>query len=325
MSRADDDMDDEGLEGLGSFRAMFRDMPDEEPPQRGLAELMAAARVKAEEMATPSLWERFLQTMRRPQVMALATIMILIGGAVFISQRKSEMDASPTVTQPSEEAAPARQFDVHGAAAGSGMALDEVETQDKKRDGESAAAEGAADSKTDAQRDRSNSAAGRGGETSANKEEATRRPVRSIETKTPSKMSKPASKSPPKPTKVSGGDGLLEGGFDDAKPGTGTSTGASGGGGAVGGTTSGATAGPRTPSPSPTTTLAPEAEPVAPSPQANKQPSQTVQQLHATAKKLASAGDCAQVRTLAKQIAAKDAKYYRDNIATDSLLATCLK
>ena len=57
-----------------------------------------------------------------------------------------------------------------------------------------------------------------------------------------------------------------------------------------------------------------------------QQPTQpTVQQLHANATKLAAAGDCAQVRTIAKQIAAKDPKYYRENIAPDASLAGCLK
>lgn len=322
MSRADDDMDDEGLEGLGSFRAMFREMPDEEPPQRGLAELMAAARVKAEEMATPSLWERFLQTMRRPQVMALATIMILIGGAVFISQRKSEMDASPTASQ-SYQAEPVGEAIATGASAGSGMAAAEAEKKEESAGVVAADQGAAADSKTDDKRDRAETDLAKGARGDADgkaNEKSTRsiapsEPVGRIETRAPSKVSK--SKAPSKPTASSGkmrSEDLFEGGLDDEatrRPGTGAS-----GGGA--GTTSGPKAGGAAP------VQAPEAEP-ATTTSTDKQPALTVQQMHTNARKLATAGECAQVRTVAKQIAAKDAKYYRNNIATDSLLATCLK
>ncbi len=91
MSADDADPDDAGLDSL---RSMFRSLPDEEPPARGLDALMAAARVKAEVMAQPSMWERFVAMLRAPQVLALATIMILIGGAVFISQRRDKLEAA---------------------------------------------------------------------------------------------------------------------------------------------------------------------------------------------------------------------------------------
>ena len=38
---------------LKSLRAVWLSLPDEDPPERGLSELMAAARVKAEAMAKP--------------------------------------------------------------------------------------------------------------------------------------------------------------------------------------------------------------------------------------------------------------------------------
>jgi hypothetical protein len=80
-------------------------MPDEDPPERGLADLMAAARVKAETMATPSLWQRCVDAMRRPPVLALATVMVLIGGAALISNRSKGMDAQPTISATQEGAA----------------------------------------------------------------------------------------------------------------------------------------------------------------------------------------------------------------------------
>jgi hypothetical protein len=81
-------------------------MPDEEPPQRGLAELMAAARVKAEELATPSLWQRISALLRRPPVLALATVLVLIGGAVFIGQRKDSMQLEHVAVESPHEATP---------------------------------------------------------------------------------------------------------------------------------------------------------------------------------------------------------------------------
>ncbi|MBV8759408.1 MAG: hypothetical protein JO257_19120 [Deltaproteobacteria bacterium] len=59
-------------------------LPDEDPPERGLAELLAAARVKAEVMASPPWWKRMFAVLRRPPVLALATVMILIGGVIVV-------------------------------------------------------------------------------------------------------------------------------------------------------------------------------------------------------------------------------------------------
>ncbi len=89
--------DDDDDPQLTSLRAVWLSMPDEEPPQRGLAELMAAARIKADEMAKPSLWERIVALLRRPPVLALATVLVLIGGAVFIGQRRAAMEAEAPV------------------------------------------------------------------------------------------------------------------------------------------------------------------------------------------------------------------------------------
>lgn len=96
----DDNAEDDGLKSL---RAMWLSMPDEDPPDRGFAELMAAARVKADEMAAakPSLWQRLVEQLRRPPVLALATVMVLCGGAVLIGQRGDRMEAEPpAATQP---------------------------------------------------------------------------------------------------------------------------------------------------------------------------------------------------------------------------------
>ena len=99
MTDHGDDGDDDPQ--LGGLRAMWLSMPDEDPPARGLGELMAAARIKAEEMATPSLWQRIVAMMRRPPVLALATVMVLVAGAVLVGNRHEKLASAPVATQDS--------------------------------------------------------------------------------------------------------------------------------------------------------------------------------------------------------------------------------
>jgi hypothetical protein len=98
MSGEDDDPQ------LRALRAVWLAMPDEDPPSRGLDALMAAARVKAEQMTEPepSWWRRVLDVLRKPPVLALASVMVLIGGAVLISQRTevAEMQRERVQQQP---------------------------------------------------------------------------------------------------------------------------------------------------------------------------------------------------------------------------------
>ena len=76
-------------------------LPDEEPPERGLAELLAAARVKAEVMASPPWWKRVLAVLRRPPVLALASVMILIGGVIVIGgHRPNAASPAPSLDVP---------------------------------------------------------------------------------------------------------------------------------------------------------------------------------------------------------------------------------
>ena len=51
-------------------------LPDEEPPERGLAELMAAARVKAEVMAQRPRWMRWVPAI------SLAGVVVVLGGVL---------------------------------------------------------------------------------------------------------------------------------------------------------------------------------------------------------------------------------------------------
>ena len=69
-------------------------LPDEDPPERGFAELMAAARVKAEVMANPPWWKRLFAVARRPPVLALATVVVVVCGVIVVG-RPHDQAASP--------------------------------------------------------------------------------------------------------------------------------------------------------------------------------------------------------------------------------------
>jgi hypothetical protein len=109
MSHGEDDDDPQ----LKSLRAVWLSMPDEDPPERGLDALMAAARTKATEMSaapvaedeTPSWWQRFLAGLRRPPVLAFATVLVLVAGAVLVGNRHTKLDA----TAPSGGASPSSE------------------------------------------------------------------------------------------------------------------------------------------------------------------------------------------------------------------------
>jgi hypothetical protein len=87
---ADDDDDPQ----LRSMRAAWRSLPDEDPPERGLAELMAAARQQASVMsgARTPWWKMLL----RPPVLALATVLVLIGGVFAVTATHKGVSPEPT-------------------------------------------------------------------------------------------------------------------------------------------------------------------------------------------------------------------------------------
>jgi hypothetical protein len=99
---ADDDDDPQ----LRSLRAAWRSLPDEDPPERGLAELMAAAREQAKAMAdvgTP-WWKRALVAMMRPPMLALATVVVLLGGVFVVTS--SHKGVSPEPSPVEDQSAP---------------------------------------------------------------------------------------------------------------------------------------------------------------------------------------------------------------------------
>jgi hypothetical protein len=80
---------------LRAMRAVWLEMRDEDPPDRGLAALLAAARHQAEAMQPrPNAWQRLLAALRRPPVVALATVIVLLAGALLIGRRTPNEAAS---------------------------------------------------------------------------------------------------------------------------------------------------------------------------------------------------------------------------------------
>jgi hypothetical protein len=125
MSHGDDDDSGDDDAQLRSLRAVWLAMPDEDPPERGLDQLLAAARTKAGEMAsstevpaagsnkmpateaTPSWWERFVAGFRRPPMLALATVLVLAAGVAVIGNR--QMSSAPSGTAPTQSVPPSQE------------------------------------------------------------------------------------------------------------------------------------------------------------------------------------------------------------------------
>ncbi len=107
MSVNDDDLggDEDQLNQLRTVWVSMREN-DEDPPDRGLDALMVAARTKAADMTpAPSegFWGKVLTVFRRPPVLALASITVLLGGALFIAGRRDKMQVDPSVADRQEQ------------------------------------------------------------------------------------------------------------------------------------------------------------------------------------------------------------------------------
>ena len=100
MPGRDDGRDDEQLKSL---RQVWLSMRDEDPPERGLDALMAAARSHAQILAKPTLWQRFISAMRRPPILALATVMVLLGGVLILTRNGDELEKAPSAPPPQTE------------------------------------------------------------------------------------------------------------------------------------------------------------------------------------------------------------------------------
>src|SRR5580692_8580509 len=114
---ADDDDDPQ----LRSMRAAWRSLPDEDPPERGLAELMAAARQQATVMADARApwWKMLL----RPPVLALATVLVLLGGVFAVTASHKGVSPEPAgVEQSTAPMAPPVEREAPVAPSTGGLA-----------------------------------------------------------------------------------------------------------------------------------------------------------------------------------------------------------
>jgi hypothetical protein len=103
---------------LRSMRSVWLGMREEEPPARGLAELMAAARAQADVMKpTESWWRRSFALLVRPPVLAAATVLVIVGGAIALNRGGGTDHAASPVVESGLRAdqAPAAKQQVPGA------------------------------------------------------------------------------------------------------------------------------------------------------------------------------------------------------------------
>ena len=315
---SDPDPDDDPQ--LRSLRAVWLSLPEEEPPERGLAELMAAARAKAEIMARPAWWRRVLDVLRRPPVLALATVIVLIGGAVLVGKEKDaiEVESRPAAVTGSAPAAP---------STGSGSATND-------RVGAPAEPEPPVD--TTVARPKTETQAPAADVPAPPKPSPTPKPKRApkelkvIVTSPPRKAPAPAHTATKRESLEQGVGGMD---FEGSPAPVGASS---------------APAPVLAPEPAPTKAADPGATrtakppPAPPPPQEapaygrksdsagggapaqNDEAAPSVSRLIAQCRAAASRGDCATVKTLAAQIASQDQAAYRAQIAGDSAIRRCL-
>lgn len=314
---------------LGSLRAAWLAMPDEEPPQRGLAELMAAARVKAEELAKPSLWQRIVAMLRRPPVLALATVLVLVGGGVLIGQRGTQMEAepelvgaagppaaAPAVTAepgPAPEPAPGSAPEPEPEpGAGPEVAMPVAPAGDRVADPPSLTHRAPSVAKDEA-------AKAVPGTKSAAKEPAT------ATTRAPAKaMTKPAAKSTTKPAAKSTKAAKPDADRGDDKPALQDRTFGMdaespsfeseivvGGRGAA-------------PAPTETTSQAPSADATPRGNTSSSAGAPRASQYLTQAKTAAARGDCATAQAWMRRLASEDAAVYRRALASDAALKKCV-
>ena len=111
---AGDRREDDDDPQLKALRQVWLSMRDEDPPTRGLDALMAAARSHVE-LAKPTLWQRIVAALRSPPMLALATVMILIGGVVLFTRHSDELEKAPTTpsTLPDQSKPTERDRELH--------------------------------------------------------------------------------------------------------------------------------------------------------------------------------------------------------------------
>lgn len=137
---ADEDPDDPQLKSLRAVWLAMRDS-DEEPPDSGVSALMAAARSQASMMAAAKApwWKRMFEQLRRPPVLALASLLVVIGVGVVLTSHHDALEKAPTTAPVQEKELPPANLDVGGAATlptAPGPAQDDQPHDKKALDGE---------------------------------------------------------------------------------------------------------------------------------------------------------------------------------------------
>jgi len=114
---ADEDPDDPQLNALRAVWLSMRDS-DEDPPDSGVSALMAAARSQASMMAAAKApwWKRMFEQLRRPPVLALASLVVVIGIGVVLASHHDAIEKAPTTAPMLEKELPHANVDVGGAA-----------------------------------------------------------------------------------------------------------------------------------------------------------------------------------------------------------------
>jgi len=162
-TREDADSQDDTNGQLRAMRAVWLSMREEEPPDGGLVDLLAAARTKASTMrARPTLWQRVLAFAKRPPALAFATVVVLVGGAVLFIGRSKGMRA-----------------DLAAGSSGAVTSYVQPGVEEKKAIGEPVQAPGAARSEPSAKVERAEGAAKAGVEDAPRTTERPAAPTRS--------------------------------------------------------------------------------------------------------------------------------------------------
>lgn len=137
---ADEDPDDPQLKSLRAVWLAMRDS-DEEPPDSGVSALMAAARSQASMMAAAKApwWKRMFEQLRRPPVLALASLLVVVGVGALLASHHDAIEKAPTTAPVQEKELPPANLDVGGAATlptAPGTAKDDQPHDKQAPDGE---------------------------------------------------------------------------------------------------------------------------------------------------------------------------------------------
>jgi outer membrane biosynthesis protein TonB len=309
-------MDDDDDPQLRSMRAAWRALPDEDPPERGLAELMAAARKQAEVMAearTP-WWKRLMASLLRPPMLALASVVVLLGGLFVVTSTHKGVSPEPSPIE-DQRAAPASTTPAiggepaPGAAAGSaaapapaptptpdlaapahGATIDSLEQKKLEVEEKPRPVAPAKHRAVEKEPAPSNEARGPQGNTASPPEPPPPPPAKPARSEAP-KLEPPATPAPaPAPASARDRD------------------------------STGAAASDSSEGDAPEQTRAPVAKKASATPVRR----QLDDQLLAQCRSAATSGDCETARKIAQRIALDDPGYYNDHVTSDPAIAKCL-